>query len=100
MGKATEMKTTAHPPNSLKAVELLPRDRSKAHSPNLGCLGFYVVTRGRGIAGMAYLQNPEDLELIDFHFGRGWEELVGLKRLIDYDVRLGSFFLNWGEIPS
>ena len=70
-------------------MELLPRDRSKAHSPNLGCLGFYVVTRGRSMAEMAYLQNPEDLELTDFHFGRGGKELVGLKRLImmsDWDL--------------
>lgn len=36
----------AHPPDSLKAVELLARYRSKAHSPNLGCLGFYVELSG------------------------------------------------------
>lgn len=35
--------------------------------------------------------------MIDFHFGRGWEELVGLKRLIDYDVRLRFFFFLTGE---
>lgn len=33
--------------------------------------------------------------MIDFHFGRGWEELVGLKRLIMSDCDF--FFFLTGE---
>lgn len=51
----------AHPPDSLKAVELLARYRSKAFTqswvPGVLCR----VIRDRGIEAMAYLQNPEDL---------------------------------------